>query len=38
MPILKTFSSTLGDWTEDFGVYPYRTPTNSSKLPLYCDV
>jgi hypothetical protein len=27
----------LGDWTEHFGIYPHRKPTNASKLPLYCD-
>jgi hypothetical protein len=34
---LKTFPF-IGDWTEHFGQYPYRKPTNASKWPLYCDV
>jgi hypothetical protein len=30
--------SILGYLTKHFGIYPHRKPTNTSKLPLYCDV
>jgi hypothetical protein len=28
----------LSDWTEHFGIYVRRKPTNASKLSLYGDV
>jgi hypothetical protein len=31
-------TNNLSDWTEYFDMHLHRKPTNTSKLPLYCDV